>query len=134
MSKHVLIIGGAGFIGSHLAAELRHYGCRVRALDVLSLQVHGPERKRPDYLAAEGELIIGDSRDPEAVRRALWGIDAVYRPAAVGVGQSQEQLCLAVGQAIRSRRLPCASATFLALAKRFPIPTPACWRFSRRVS
>ena len=89
MSKHVLITGGAGFIGSHLADELLNYGYRVRALDVLAAQVHGPQRQRPDYLNPEVELIMGDIRDSAVVRRALQGVDAVYHfAAAVGVGQS----------------------------------------------
>jgi dTDP-L-rhamnose 4-epimerase len=93
MSTHVLITGGAGFIGSHLADELLNYGYRVRAFDVLTPQVHGPERQKPDYLNPEVELIVGDIRDPEAVRRALQGIDSVYHlAAAVGVGQSMYEL------------------------------------------
>ena len=39
MSERVLITGGAGFIGSHLADELLRAGYRVRALDDLSPQV-----------------------------------------------------------------------------------------------
>jgi dTDP-L-rhamnose 4-epimerase len=93
MSKHVLITGGAGFIGSHLADELMGHGYRVRALDMLAAQVHGPERQRPDYLDPEVELIVGDIRDPQVVRRALQGIDAVYHfAAAVGVGQSMYEI------------------------------------------
>jgi dTDP-L-rhamnose 4-epimerase len=93
MSKHILITGGAGFIGSHLVDELLDYGYRVRALDLLAPQVHGSERQRPAYLDAEAELIVGDVRDPEVVRRALRGIDAVYHfAAAVGVGQSMYEI------------------------------------------
>jgi dTDP-L-rhamnose 4-epimerase len=93
MRKHILITGGAGFIGSHLADELLDYGYRVRALDLLAAQVHGPEQQRPHYLAPEVELIIGDIRDPVVVRRALQGIDAVYHfAAAVGVGQSMYEI------------------------------------------
>lgn len=44
MKQRVLITGGAGFIGSHLADELLRCGYRVRALDNLSPQVHGPRR------------------------------------------------------------------------------------------
>ncbi len=93
MAKLVLITGGAGFIGSHLADELLAHGYRVRALDVLSPQVHGEARQRPEYLDARVELVVGDVTDPEAVRDALEGVDAVYHfAAAVGVGQSMYQV------------------------------------------
>lgn len=93
MSRQVLITGGAGFIGSHLADELLKGGYRVRALDNLTPQVHGDGRKRPDYLSPEVELVVGDVRDPAAVRRALDGVDAVYHfAAAVGVGQSMYEV------------------------------------------
>jgi dTDP-L-rhamnose 4-epimerase len=94
MNKRILITGGAGFIGSHLADELLDKGYRVRALDNLSPQVHGGGgAKRPDYLDDDVELIVGDVRDPATVRKALDGIDAVYHlAAAVGVGQSMYQI------------------------------------------
>lgn len=86
---HVLITGGAGFIGSHVADELLARGCKVRVLDVLSPQVHGPERTRPEYLAEDVELVVGDVRDGEVLSRALRDVDAVvHLAAAVGVGQS----------------------------------------------
>jgi dTDP-L-rhamnose 4-epimerase len=89
MGKHVLITGGAGFIGSHLADALLEGGYTVRVLDNLSPQVHGPDQKRPDYLHDEVELIVGDVCDPDEVRAALAGIDAVvHLAAAVGVGES----------------------------------------------
>jgi dTDP-L-rhamnose 4-epimerase len=91
--KRVLITGGAGFIGSHLADELLKHGYAVRALDNLSPQVHGPAQRRPEYLDPEVELIVGDVRDAGAVRQALAGVDAVYHlAAAVGVGQSMYQI------------------------------------------
>jgi dTDP-L-rhamnose 4-epimerase len=90
---NILITGGAGFIGSHLADDLLARGHRVRALDNLSPQVHGADRERPEYLHRDVELIRGDVRDPDAVRRALAGIDAVYHfAAAVGVGQSMYEI------------------------------------------
>jgi dTDP-L-rhamnose 4-epimerase len=89
----ILITGGAGFIGSHLADDLIHRGHRVRALDSLSPQVHGAEADRPPYLHSDVELIRGDVRDAEAVRRALAGVDVVYHFAsAVGVGQSMYEI------------------------------------------
>ncbi|MBL8213965.1 MAG: NAD-dependent epimerase/dehydratase family protein, partial [Bryobacterales bacterium] len=47
MSGQVLITGGAGFIGSHLTNELLRHGYRVRILDSLIPQVHGPGHRRP---------------------------------------------------------------------------------------
>jgi dTDP-L-rhamnose 4-epimerase len=88
VSDTILITGGAGFIGSHLADELLRSGCRVRALDNLTPQVH-EAGERPDYLDDEVELIVGDVRDGDCVRHALHGVDAVVHLAArVGVGQS----------------------------------------------
>lgn len=93
MGKSVLITGGAGFIGSHVADELLAAGHRVRALDDLSPQVHGPDTRRPEYLADDVELRVGDVRNPEHVQRALDGVDAVVHFAArVGVGQSMYEV------------------------------------------
>ena len=87
--QSILITGGAGFIGSHLADALLRRGDRVRVLDNLDPQVHGSEQRRPDYLDGDVELIVGDVRDRDAVARALKGVDAVFHLAAkVGVGQS----------------------------------------------
>jgi dTDP-L-rhamnose 4-epimerase len=87
--RRVLITGGAGFIGSHLADELLAHGYQVRALDNLTPQVHGDARRRPSYLANDVELQVGDVRDRSDVKKALDGVDAVFHfAAAVGVGQS----------------------------------------------
>jgi dTDP-L-rhamnose 4-epimerase len=97
MALSVLITGGAGFIGSHLADELLTHGHRVRVLDAMTPQVHG-DLDRPAYLAAEVDLVRGDVRDPDAIRRALAGADAVVHLAAqVGVGQSMYQVADYVG-------------------------------------
>ena len=91
--QKVLITGGAGFIGSHLADELLAHGYQVRVLDSLEPQVHGEARKRPDYLAPEVELVVGDVNDRQKVDEALRGVDAVYHfAAAVGVGQSMYEV------------------------------------------
>jgi dTDP-L-rhamnose 4-epimerase len=93
MPKRVLITGGAGFIGSHVADELLQQGYTVRALDCLSAQVHGQSQRRPEYLSPDVELIVGDLRDRELVRRSLRDVDAVFHLAAkVGVGQSMYQI------------------------------------------
>jgi dTDP-L-rhamnose 4-epimerase len=88
MSKTVLITGGAGFIGRHLARALVERGDRVRVLDSLIEQVH-PKRIRPAELDADVELQVGDVRDEAAVLKAVRGVDQVVHLAAeVGVGQS----------------------------------------------
>jgi dTDP-L-rhamnose 4-epimerase len=93
MGKQVLITGGGGFIGAHVSNELLTHGYRVRALDSLVPQVHGPGTARPRYLSPDVELMTGDVRDREAVIRALKGVDAVVHLAAlVGVGQSMYEI------------------------------------------
>lgn len=89
MSDTILVTGGAGFVGSHLVDTLVERGDRVRILDNLDPQVHGPARTPPSWLNPEAELIQGDVRSAEDWRRAVRGVDVVYHlAAAVGVGQS----------------------------------------------
>jgi dTDP-L-rhamnose 4-epimerase len=89
----VLITGGGGFIGAHLAGRLLADGDQVRVLDSLLPQVHGDGGQRPSYLPAEAELVVGDQRDPDAVRKALAGVDrVVHLTARVGVGQSMYEI------------------------------------------
>lgn len=93
MNKTVLITGGGGFIGSHLADELLAHGYNVRVLDNISEQVHGATAERPSYLHNDVQMIRGDVRDPDIFVKALKGVDAVYHFAAmVGVGQSMYQI------------------------------------------
>jgi dTDP-L-rhamnose 4-epimerase len=88
----VLITGGAGFIGSHLADQLVASGHRVRAYDNLEPQVHGGGG-RPAYLDSRVELVQGDVRDRATLRAAIDGVDVICHLAAmVGVGQSQYQI------------------------------------------
>src|SRR5207248_7194509 len=89
---NVLITGGAGFIGSHLADRLLAEGHDVRAFDSLDSQVH-TTGKPPMYLATDVEFLSGDVRDHDAVRNALEGVDTVVHfAAAVGVGQSMYEI------------------------------------------
>ncbi len=93
MKEKVLVTGGAGFIGSFIVDELVRRGYRVRILDNLEPQVHGPERIAPEYLNPDAEFINADIRDSEAVRRALDGVEILFHEAAlVGVGQSMYQI------------------------------------------
>ena len=86
----MLITGGAGFIGSRLAAALRHPGHRVIVADSLHPQVH-PESRWPSSLPADVETHLVDVTDPGALDRLL----EVGRPdivvhlaAETGTGQS----------------------------------------------
>jgi dTDP-L-rhamnose 4-epimerase len=91
MSKKILITGGAGFVGSHLADGLLELGHHVRVVDDLTPQVH--PAGRPDYLDRRVELIKGDVRDPNRLREVLSGVDVVFHFAAtVGVGQSMYEI------------------------------------------
>jgi dTDP-L-rhamnose 4-epimerase len=88
VQEHVLVTGGAGFIGSHLVDELLHHGYSVRILDNLTPQVH-PSGEAPSYLNKDAQFLRGDVRNTEDVRSALCGVTAVIHLAAtVGVGQS----------------------------------------------
>ncbi len=91
MSKQILITGGAGFVGSHLADGLLRAGHNVRLLDALTPQVH--PAGAPAYLSSDAELITGDVRDRSLLKAALKGVDIVFHFAAtVGVGQSMYEI------------------------------------------
>ena len=73
--KTVLVTGGAGFIGSHLARALVGDN-EVRVLDNLTTGT-------PDSVPDGATLIEGDVRDETAVKRAMAGVDVVFHQAAV---------------------------------------------------
>jgi nucleoside-diphosphate-sugar epimerase len=81
MQKHVLVTGGAGYVGSLLVEELLRRGHRVRVLDAL---VHGSVSS---VLTAWGnpsfEFIRGDVREAGARAVALKEVDSVVHLAAV---------------------------------------------------
>ncbi len=81
----ILVTGGAGFIGSHIADMLANAGHEVVVLDALIPQAHGGAGAPP--WSARHELVVGDLRDQELVRRSLYGVDAIcHQAAAVGHG------------------------------------------------
>jgi dTDP-L-rhamnose 4-epimerase len=89
--ERVLITGGAGFVGSHLADALAAAGHEVVLYDRLEPQVHGSAR--PSYLDPAHRLVIGDVRDAAALAPHLHSADVVFHLAArVGVAQSMYQV------------------------------------------
>lgn len=117
--KKILITGGAGFIGSHVADELIAAGHSVRVLDSITPRVHG---QRPIHLHPGAELIVGDVRDGAVVEQALEGADVViHLAAAVSVGESlyEVERCTSVnnvGTAVLMDRLARTSVERVILA------------------
>src|SRR5258705_7864098 len=96
MPKRILVTGGAGFVGSHTVDALRQRGHAVRIFDSLSPQVHSDGL--PENLPADVEVVRGDMRDLNAVRRALDGIEVGYHlAAAVGGGESMYEVANYMG-------------------------------------
>lgn len=87
MSAHVLVTGGAGFIGSHLSRRLLGRGDRVTVLDDFN-DFYAPERKRlnvaPLLELPSYRLVEGDIRDQSLVDElfASSDFDAVVHLAA----------------------------------------------------
>ena len=75
-----LVTGGAGFIGSHIAERLARDGHEVRVLDNFSA---GHESNLESF-RGDVELISGDIRDAELVRKATRGVEIVFHEAALG--------------------------------------------------
>ena len=88
----VLITGGAGFIGSHLADRPLAEGRTVRALDYA--RPPGPSGAGSGRTTSTGGRVAGRRRARAGGgRRALDGMDAVFHfAAAVGVGQSMYEI------------------------------------------
>ncbi len=96
MPKRVLITGGAGFVGSHLADALLQRGHQVRIFDALTPQVHADGI--PSYVSDQVEFQQGDMRDLDGVCRAVKGVDVIFHlAAAVGVGQSMYEIAHYMG-------------------------------------
>ncbi|MEA2037376.1 MAG: SDR family NAD(P)-dependent oxidoreductase [Nanoarchaeota archaeon] len=91
MKHHILVTGGAGFIGSFLVDKLIEEGHDIRILDNLEPQVHNNET--PNYLNGKAEFIKGDVLDISQLQESIKDIDVIFHEAAmVGVGQSMYQV------------------------------------------
>jgi dTDP-L-rhamnose 4-epimerase len=96
MTEHVLITGGAGFIGSHLARRFHEAGHRVTILDAFIPQVHGdPEAclVHQQFLQGFANVVRGTVASEDDLRRALRGATAVVHLAAeTGTAQSMYEV------------------------------------------
>ncbi|HEY7785063.1 MAG TPA: SDR family oxidoreductase [Pyrinomonadaceae bacterium] len=79
LSGIVLVTGGAGFIGSHIAAGLISAGAKVRILDDLSTGY----RENIEAIGGPVEFVQASLADEEAVRRALDNVELVFHEAAI---------------------------------------------------
>lgn len=75
----VLVTGGAGFIGSHIATALVERGDEVRVLDNLDTG----KRENLAHLAGKVEFIEGSVTDPAVVARAIESVEVVFHQAAL---------------------------------------------------
>ncbi|MEW5855163.1 MAG: SDR family NAD(P)-dependent oxidoreductase [Myxococcota bacterium] len=83
--RHVLVTGGAGFIGSELVHQLAWGGARVTVLDNL---VNGRRENLQDIPRDNVELVVGDIRDEALVNRLMRGVEVVFHLAVLGVRHS----------------------------------------------
>jgi UDP-glucose 4-epimerase len=82
-----LVVGGAGFIGSHTVEALLSQGYRVRVLDDLS----SGKRENLPLRSAALELVVGDIRDAAVVERAMRGMQGcIHLAAQVSAARSVE--------------------------------------------
>jgi len=80
MGRKVLVTGGAGFIGSHLARALVARGDSVRVLDDFS---SGKRANLSDLDETRLQIVEGSILDEATLDRALAGVELVYHEAAV---------------------------------------------------
>ncbi|MBA3468094.1 MAG: NAD-dependent epimerase/dehydratase family protein [Herpetosiphonaceae bacterium] len=78
--RHVLVIGGAGYIGSLVLRRLLDQGYHIRLVDVL---MYGDAAIQDIYSHPHFEFIRGDFRHIETIVRALVGMDAVIHLGAI---------------------------------------------------
>jgi len=74
-----LVTGGAGFIGSHIAAALMADGARVRVLDDLSTG----HRENIEEIGGDLDFVQGSVADEQLLNKVLDGVEVVFHEAAI---------------------------------------------------
>ena len=91
MSKHAIVFGGSGFLGSHVADTLSDDGHKVTVFD----------QKPSPYLRADQTMILGDILDTKMVWKAIKGQDIIYHFAGMAdLDQSADKPLETVSQNI----------------------------------
>ena len=91
--KHILITGGAGFIGSNLSLKLIEKGYSVTVLDNLSPQIHSENSPLYHSIKDKVNFIHGTVLSYDDWKKALENIDVVVHLAAeTGTGQSMYEI------------------------------------------
>jgi dTDP-L-rhamnose 4-epimerase len=131
---HILVTGGAGFIGSHVTAALLDAGYDVSVLDVGHAAAH---RGPPPDRVASAPVRTADVRDRAAVADALRGVDAVAHQAAmVGMGVDLDDLpeyvgCNDLGTAVLLAAMTRAGIGRLVLASSMVVYGEGAYRCDR---
>ena len=82
MIKKAVVVGGSGFIGSHVADSLTCKGYQVSVYD----------RSESQWLRKEQDMVIGDVRDVDKLKHAIADVDVVYNFAALSdLNQATEE-------------------------------------------
>jgi len=79
LSGIVLVTGGAGFIGSHIASALVESGARVRVVDNLST---GYE-KNVEAIGSDVDFVKADVADDQALNKVLRDVELIFHEAAI---------------------------------------------------
>jgi dTDP-L-rhamnose 4-epimerase len=131
---HILVTGGAGFIGSNVTAALLDAGYDVSVLDVGHAAAH---RGPPPDRVASAPVRTADVRDRAAVADALRGVDAVAHQAAmVGMGVDLDDLpeyvgCNDLGTAVLLAAMTRAGIGRLVLASSMVVYGEGAYRCDR---
>ena len=82
MTKKAIVVGGSGFVGSHVADHLSDTGYQVTIYDKVKSQ----------WLRNDQKFIIGDVQDSEKLNQTIAGAEVVYNFAALAdINQALEQ-------------------------------------------
>jgi UDP-glucose 4-epimerase len=69
----VIVFGGSGFLGSHVADAITEAGHNVKVYDII----------KSEYLKPTQQMIVGDILDEQRIRDAMIGCDVVYNFAGI---------------------------------------------------